>query len=71
VNAGQAARLRGHLSARYPGSLVDVTPGADGARIVLSYQSGGYLHITTGNRPGVVLPAMLDADLGAVDDGTA
>ena len=68
MNARQAARLRGRLSVRYPGSLVDVTPDADGARIVLSYQGGGYLHITTGNRPGVILLAMLGADLHAVED---
>jgi hypothetical protein len=67
VNATEASRLQGRLSARNPGARVDVTPDADGARIFLSYQGGGYLHLTTGDRPGAVLRAMLGAD--AVDDG--
>lgn len=59
MNAREAGRLQGRLSARYPGALVDVTPDRDGARIFLSYQGGGYLYLTTGNQPGMVLRAML------------
>lgn len=66
MNSAQASRLQGRLSARNPGAQVDVAPDADGARIFLSYQGGGYLHLTTGNQPGMVLRAMLGAD--AVDE---
>ena len=68
MNADQADRLRGLLSARNPGARVEVVPDADGARIFLAYQGGGYLHLTTGDQPGMVLRSMLGADLRAVDD---
>ena len=67
MNATEASRLQGRLSAQNPGARVDVRPDADGARIVLSYQGGGYLHLTTGNQPGMVLRSMLGADLRVVD----
>jgi hypothetical protein len=66
VNTREAARLQGRLSARYPHASVAVTADMCGARIVLSYQGGGYLHVTTGDQSGVVLRAMLGRDLRAV-----
>ncbi len=68
MNAREAGRLRGRLSARYPHASVAVTADTYGARIFLAYQGGGYLHLTTGNQPGAVLRALLGADLRDVDD---
>jgi hypothetical protein len=67
VNARQASRLRGRLSARFPGAPVDVTPDGDGARIFIEHADGFHVRVTTGDRPGVVLLAMLRRDLRSVD----
>jgi hypothetical protein len=74
VNRGQAARIRGLLAARYPDTSVEVTPASDGARIFMEFEQG-HVRITTGDRPGPVLRAMLGRDLrvvhGRAPEGTA
>ena len=70
MNARQASLLRGRLSARFPGSPVDVTPDGDGARIVVEHADGFHVRVTTGDTPGMVLRAMLGRDLRMVDDET-
>jgi hypothetical protein len=66
VNARQAARLRGRLSARFPGTPVDVTPHSGGATIFIQHDDG-YIQLTTGDTPGIVLQAMLGRDLRLID----
>ncbi len=68
MNVRQASRLRGRLAARFPGTPVDVTPDSEGARIFIEHADGYHVRVTTGNRPGMVLLAMLGTDLRAVDD---
>ncbi len=74
MNARQASALRGRLSARFPGSPVDVTPHEGGATIFIHHHDG-YIQLTTGDTPGMVLRAMLGRDLRPIDsadvDGTA
>jgi hypothetical protein len=66
MNARQASALRGRLSACFPGSAVDVTPHSGGARIFIQHDDG-YVQLTTGDQPGVVLRMMLERDLRMVD----
>ena len=68
MNSRQASLLCGRLSVRFPGSPVEVTPDGDGARIVVEHADGFHVRVTTGDRPGVVLRAMLGRDLRMVDD---
>lgn len=68
MNARQAARLRGRLSACFPGVSVDVTPDGDGARIFVQHADGYHVRVTTGDQPGVVLRVMLGAGLRADED---
>jgi hypothetical protein len=68
VNTRQASVLRRRLSGRFPGTPVDVTPDSDGARIFMQHADGYHVRVTTGNRPGVVLLAMLGADLRSVEN---
>jgi hypothetical protein len=70
VNARQASVLRRRLSGRFPGSPVDVTADSDGARIVIEHADGSHTRVTTGDRPGAVLRAMLGQDPRAVDGQT-
>jgi hypothetical protein len=75
VNARQASLLRGRLSACLPGTPVDVTPDGDGARIFIEHADGYHVRVTTGDKPGMVLRALLSRDLrmvgGEAGDGTA
>ena len=67
--------LRGRLSGRFPESAVDVSADSDGARISIEHADGSHTRVTTGDRPGVVLLAMLGRDLrminGEATEGTA
>ena len=66
--------LRSRLSARFPGTTVDVTPHSGGAAIFIQY-ADGYVQVSTGDTPGIVLRALLERDLrltgGAARDETA
>jgi hypothetical protein len=66
VNARQASLLRGRLSACYPGTPVNVTPHSGGATIFIQHDDG-YIQLTTGDTPGMVLRMMLERDLRVVD----
>lgn len=68
MNDRQASLLRRQLTARFPGVPVDVTPDSDGARISIEHQDGYHTRLTTGDKPGMVLRAMLGGDLRMVDD---
>jgi hypothetical protein len=74
VKKTEAARIRSLLAARYPDTPVEVTPETDGARIFLEHEDGFHVRVTTGDRPGPVLRALLGRDLRVIDgeaDGTA
>ena len=66
MNARQASLLRGRLSACYPGTPVNVTPHSGGATIFIQHDDG-YIQLTTGDTPGMVLRMMLERDLRVVD----
>lgn len=69
MTPSQAARIRGQLSARFPGNDVEVILDRDGARVILGREDDAFhVRITTGDQPGTVLWALLGRDLRLVDD---
>jgi hypothetical protein len=74
VNRDQASRLQRRLSARFPGTPVNVSSDSDGARIFMESADGFHVRVTTGDQPGPVLRALLGRDLRLIDgdaEGTA
>jgi hypothetical protein len=67
VNRRQAARIRLRLARRFPGAPVVVTPIPGGAHIVIEHEETFHVRITTGDKPGPVLRAILARDLRAID----